>query len=185
MTAPVQGADVSSFTPLVPCPPASNDADRLTLISNRQSDEDVISSFAYAVDDTGNRTKLTLANGDYADYLYDDTYQLTREHRKDSGDSTLYYNNFFYDNAGNRTRLEYNDGGGTTTTTYLYNTADQLTRDTVGGTNTDYLYDANGSLTKKDDGTNVHFYAYDCRNRTAQVNVRGRYQRPVEVAHRE
>ncbi|GAH62429.1 unnamed protein product, partial [marine sediment metagenome] len=65
---------------------------------------------------------------------------------------------------GNRTRLEYNDGGGTTTTTYLYNPADQLTRDTVGETNTDYLYDANGSLTKKDDGANVHSYSYDYRN---------------------
>jgi len=116
------------------------------------------------VDKTGNRTRLTLANGDYVEYLYDDTYQLTREHRKDSGASTLYYNAFYYDSAGNRTRLEYNDGTSTTTTTYLYNTADQLTRDTVGGTNTDYLYDANGNLTKKDDGTNVESYSYDFRN---------------------
>ncbi len=76
----------------------------------------------------------------------------------------MYRNGLRYDVAGNRTRLEYNDGGGTTTTTYLYNPADQLTRDTVGETNTDYLYDANGSLTKKDDGTNVHSYAYDYRN---------------------
>ena len=65
-----------------------------------------ISSFAYQVDKTGNRTRLTLANGDYVDYLYDDTHQLTREHRKDSGGATLYWNAFYYgDAAGNRTRL--------------------------------------------------------------------------------
>lgn len=51
----------------------------------------MISSFAYTVDDTGNRTKLTLSNGDYAEYLYDDTYQLTREHRK-HGESFAVHN---------------------------------------------------------------------------------------------
>jgi len=30
------------------------------------------------------------------DYLYDDTYQLTREHRQDSSNDTLYYNTFVY-----------------------------------------------------------------------------------------
>ena len=133
-------------------------------MSNRKTDDSVTSSFAYSVDKTGNRTKLTLSNGDYAEYLYDQTYQLTREHRKDSQNATLYYNNFFYDPAGNRTRLEYNDGTGTTTTSYLYNTGDQLTKETVGETVTSYLYDANGNLTKKDDGTNVHAYGYDFRN---------------------
>ena len=49
MAAPVQGADVPVFLCLLPCPLAPNDANRLTLISNRQSDNDVISSFAYAV----------------------------------------------------------------------------------------------------------------------------------------
>jgi RHS repeat-associated protein len=141
-----------------------DDANRLTLLSNKKSDATVVSSFAYSVDKTGNRTKLALSNGDYAEYLYDQTYQLTREHRKDSQNATLYYNNFFYDPAGNRTRLEYNDGTSTTTTSYLYNTADQLTRESVGGTNTTYLYDPNGNLTKKDDGTNVYAYGYDFRN---------------------
>jgi RHS repeat-associated protein len=142
----------------------SDDADRLPLLSNKKSDNSVVSSFAYMVDKTGNRTKLTLSNGDYAEYVYDQTYQLTREHRKDSQNATLYYNNFRYDAAGNRTRLEYNDGTSTTTTSYLYNTADQLTRETTGATVTTYLYDVNGSLTKKDDGTNVHAYKYDVRN---------------------
>jgi RHS repeat-associated protein len=138
--------------------------DHPTLLSNRKSDDSTISSFAYSVDKTGNRTKLTLANGDYAEYLYDQTYQLTREHRKDSQNATLYYNNFYYDPAGNRTRLEYNDGTSTTTTSYLYNSADQLTRETTGATVTSYLYDPNGNLTKKDDGTNVCTYKYDFRN---------------------
>jgi RHS repeat-associated protein len=142
----------------------TDDADHLPLLSNKQSDNDVISSFAYSVDKTGNRTKLTLSNGDYAEYLYDQTYQLTREHRKDSQNATLYYNNFRYDPAGNRTRLEYNDGTSTTTTSYLYNTADQLTREVTGETITSYWFDANGNLTKKDDGTNVHAYKYDARN---------------------
>ena len=32
----------------------------------------------------GNRTGLTPSNGDYAQYLYDDTYQLTSKHSKHS-----------------------------------------------------------------------------------------------------
>ena len=78
------------------------------------------------------------------------------------------------DKTGNRTRLQYNDGGSTTTSSYLYNPADQLTRETVGETNTDYLYDANGSLTRKDDGTNTYDYAYDFRNRRERSDRRGR-----------
>jgi len=36
----------------------------------RRSHIGTISSFAYSVDDTGNRTRLTLSSGDYVDYLY-------------------------------------------------------------------------------------------------------------------
>ena len=59
----------------------------------------------YAVDSVGNRTRITYDNGDYVDYGYDDNYRLTSEVRKDSGDATLYSNDFLYDPAGNRTRL--------------------------------------------------------------------------------
>ena len=72
-----------------------DDASRLTLLSNRKADSSTISSFAYLVDRTGNGTRLTLDDGDYIEYLYDDTSQLTREHRRDSVDATLYYNNFY------------------------------------------------------------------------------------------
>jgi len=99
---------------------------------------------------------------------------LTKEHRRDSGGATLYWNAFYYDAAGNRTRLEYNDGTSTTVTSYLYNEADQLTREVRGATVTTYLYDANGNLTRKDDGTDVHSYAYDIRTRRERSDWRGR-----------
>ena len=75
---------------------------------------------------------------------YDDNYRLTSEVRKDSGDATLYSNDFLYDPAGNRMGLVAYDGETTTTVTssYNYNTADQLTKSTAGVDDTTYAYDA-------------------------------------------
>jgi RHS repeat-associated protein len=135
-----------------------NGAGSLTLLSNRKSDATVISAFAYGVDDTGNRTKMSISGSAYTSadvaYAYDDAHQLTGEVRT-GGNAYAQY--FWYDANGNRTKstLEGTD------TTYLYSTGDQLTGETTGGVTTTYLYDANGALTKSDDGTTVNAYSYD------------------------
>ena len=97
---------------------------------------------------------MVLASGDYLQYFYDTDSALTKEHRKDSNNATKYYNNFFYDSSGNRTKLQYNAGQSTTTTTYLHNGVNQLTKEQVGGGSTwTYTYDSNGALTRKADGS--------------------------------
>jgi YD repeat-containing protein len=91
-----------------------------------------------------------------------------------------------HDLVGKRRRLEYNDGASTTTTSYVYNTADQLTRETTGESVTSYPYDANGNLTRKDDGTNVHAYKYDFRNLMTDCAVeRARCLRDEQVGEGE
>jgi|GEM_PF-2272458 len=131
---------------------------RLTLLSNKKSDTSVISSFAYALDPTGNRTKMSIAGSAYTSadivYTYDDAYQLTGEVRTGGN---AYFQVFYYDSSGNRTKKTLD----ATDTVYVYNEADQLTSETTGQTTTTYLYDANGALTKSDDGTNVAAYEYN------------------------
>jgi YD repeat-containing protein len=61
----------------------------------------------------GNRTKATEGDGDTVEYRYDDAYQLTQAHKKDSGNSTVYNDRYEHDSAGNRTKLTAT--GGTTT----------------------------------------------------------------------
>ena len=77
-----------------------DDANRVTNLANKKSDATVISSFAYEHDDVGQCIKMTLANGDYLLYYYDDKYQLTKEQGKDSGNSSIYRNEFTYDVSG-------------------------------------------------------------------------------------
>ena len=137
---------------------------RLTNLVHKKSGGTVIQSFAYILDKVGNRTKLTLDGGDYIVYDYDPLYQLTKEHRKTSGGSTQYWNEFYYDYISNRTKLRHNDGTSTTTTTYSYNAADQLTKEIAGSTTYTYNFDASGNHTKKDDGTTTEEYYYDARN---------------------
>jgi len=142
----------------------------MTLLSNKKSDTSVISSFAYVLDPTGNRTKMSIAGSAYTSadiaYTYDDAYQLTGEVRT-GGDA--YSQVFYYDPSGNRTKktLDASD------TVYVYNEADQLTSETTGGTTTTYEYDANGALTKSDDGTTVKAYSYDYDGYLAAFDTTG------------
>ena len=137
-----------------------DDAQNLTKLSNKKSDNSVISSFAYLVDKTGNRTKLTLSNDNVITYGYDNAYQLTRELREDDQSQTLYDIAFHYDDAGNRTKQVHAEGA-TTTTAYYYDPGNKLTKTTAGAVTTTYTYDGNGSLTKKADGTTTSTYGYN------------------------
>jgi len=89
-------------------------------------------------------------NGDYTEYGYDNTYQLTSETKKNSGDTTLYSYSYTYDGVGNRGTMVHFDGTNTTNYTYSYNNLNQLTSKSDGATTTTtYTYDDNGNLIQK------------------------------------
>ena len=124
-----------------------DDANRLTNLYNLKSDGSVISNFDYGYDNTENRTHVVEANGDRVTWSYDDTYQLTAEHR--SGPNA-YAHTFSYDPAGNRL-LKNEDSA---RTTYSYDAANQLeTRVDSSGTTT-YTFDANGNQQLVEDPSN-------------------------------
>ena len=84
---------------------AYDNGNRLTSMTNKKSDDTVVSSFTYTYDNNNNRTKVILSNGDYTDYTYDNLNQLLSETKKDSGESIQYDYTYTYDDVGNRLSL--------------------------------------------------------------------------------
>ncbi|MCK4909320.1 MAG: RHS repeat protein, partial [Planctomycetes bacterium] len=118
---------------------------RLTGVFNKKSNNSIISSFEYEHDKVSNRTKMTLAGGEYVDYDYDNIYQLTDETRKNPGGHTIYDIDYTYDEVGNRlTQIKDN-----AQTDYIYNNANQLTSETTNSVTTTYEFDKNGNQVKK------------------------------------
>ena len=117
--------------------------DRPTLIENTDSDGNVVASYDYTLDDTGNRVVLEENTGRRVEYTYDDLEQLTQETVTDpeNGDETIDY---VYNEVGNRvSRTSTTEG----TTTYTYDENDRLLTETTNGVVTDYSYDDAGNLT--------------------------------------
>jgi len=134
----------------------------LTKLTNKTSDNTVISSFAYEHDKVGNRTQMTLDTGDYIDYDYDDIYQLKYEKRYNSSDTLIYSITWDqYDNVGNR-KQQTKDG---VVSTYNYNKANQLVNEVTNGLTTYYSFDANGNQIGKTLGSDTWTWAYDAENR--------------------
>jgi RHS repeat-associated protein len=119
-----------------------DDADRLLKLANIKSDGTTISSFYYALDSVGNRTRVVEFSGDRVTWVYDNTYQLKRETRSGLNSYDITYS---YDPAGNRKTML--TGG--VTTTYTCDAANQLNsyQDNTGTTN--ISYDTNGNQTGK------------------------------------
>jgi RHS repeat-associated protein len=115
-----------------------DDADRLSTLYNLKSDGTVISSFAYAYDQTINKTRVIEADGVRVTWSYDKTYQLTREQRSGANACDTTYT---YDAAQNR-RLKIDSGA---RTTYTCDAANQLSwvQDSTGRTT--YTFDASGN----------------------------------------
>jgi RHS repeat-associated protein len=132
-----------------------NDANQLKSIKNFGANGNVLNYFSYSYDANGNITSVETNNGTIT-YQYDALNQLTKETLADG--TTITYE---YDSVGNRTKKIVNDGTTTTTTTYTYDAADQLTA--VNGQA--YTYDANGNLTNNGNKT----FVYDDDNRLSEV----------------
>ncbi|BAY84562.1 YD repeat protein [Calothrix parasitica NIES-267] len=115
---------------------------RPILIENTNSDNNIISSYEYTLDNVGNRLVLEENTGRRVEYSYDDLYRLTQESVTDAtnGDETT---NYVYDNVGNRQSLTSTTDG---TTTYTYDDNDRLLTETNNGIVTNYSYDDAGNL---------------------------------------
>ena len=115
-----------------------DDANNLTRVADVKSDSTTICSFDYQYDDANNRVAVLEADGSRVTWTYDDTYQLTGEHRTGSNG---YRNTFVYDPSGNRT-LKNEDGQ---RTSYTYDAANQLDTSVDASGTTTYTYDADGN----------------------------------------
>ncbi len=138
-----------------------DDLDRLTNIT-QQKGAALLASYAYTLDDAGNRLGVAEAGGDSIQWTYDNLYRLTGETRK-SGGSIVAQSSFTYDLAGNR--LTQNVNG--SLTSYTYNELDQML--TAGSIH--YQYDGRGNLAKEIDGSQITQYEYDAANRLASVSL--------------
>jgi len=116
-----------------------DDAKRLTRIANKKSDGTVISAWDYAYDDVGNVTSHTDKDSQVTSYTYDDIYQLVGVGYPSGSDF-----GYEYDGVGNRTKMfEYTTS--TITTTYAYDSADELTGYSGGGVSMTMGYASDGS----------------------------------------
>jgi RHS repeat-associated protein len=125
-------------------------ANRLLDIVN-SSGSKVLSSFAYALDNVGNRMQVTSAAGGITNYSYDPLYRLT-SWTAPSGQPTQYT----YDPVGNRLAMVSSGG----TTPYTYDASDRL----LSAGTTSYGYDKNGNQISKTTGSTTFSYSYDALN---------------------
>ncbi len=140
-------------------------ANHLLALTNRRANHSIVSSFTYTVDNVGNRTAMTLANGDTVAYTYDKTYQLTGETR---AGSLAYTQTYQYDPAGNRMALISN----THAITYTYDAADRLLAER-GARMVDYNWDANGNMIGRLAAGQMTIYTYDFEDRMVGVTAPG------------
>jgi RHS repeat-associated protein len=139
---------------------------RLTDLVNHAPDGTVISRFAYDLNAAGIRTAVTEEDGSRVDYAYDDLYRLTGETRAGSNAYSITY---AYDNVGNRLEKTSHDG----TTTYMYNTRDQLISENGPNGSITYAYDAGGRMTNKTEQSGTTNYSWIDDDRMFSVDGPG------------
>jgi RHS repeat-associated protein len=132
-----------------------NDVNQLKSIKNFDKTGNILNKFIYSYDANGNITSVETESGTIT-YQYDALNQLIEETLLDG--TTITYE---YDSVGNRTKKIVTDGTGSTTTTYTYDAANQLTA--VDGQA--YTYDVNGNLIDNGEYT----FIYNDDNRLVEV----------------
>ena len=142
-----------------------NVRDQLTNVTSRNSSNTVLQSFAYTLDNAGNRTRVTELGNSYITWGYDNLYRLKAEKRFNSSNVITWQAAFTYDGAGNRNSMTVN----TSTTNYTFNALDQLTN---AGAVT-YNYNGRGDMTKITNGSNITNYTYDAADQLTNVTATG------------
>jgi RHS repeat-associated protein len=130
---------------------------------NKDPNDAVLSSYSYTYDKVGNRLTVTENGGSAVSYTYDNIYQLISETRTANNAYSITYQ---YDSVGNRTQMV-KDGN---TTSYTYNSNNQLLTETTGGITVTYSYDGNGNLLSKTGGGNTTTYSWNRRNHLLSVS---------------
>ena len=109
----------------------------LSLRNARVSSNAALSYFTYKYDEVGNRTSMNDITGKY-DYTYDAIYRLTSMKHPVWPDQS-----YAYDPAGNRIWMSDEYGG---SSTYLYDSSNELQTVKWGGNKSDYIWDGSGNL---------------------------------------
>jgi RHS repeat-associated protein len=137
-------------------------ANRLETLTNKLTNGTELNSYTYHYDRNNNIENIVTNHGTIS-YQYDELNQLVRETLLDG---TVI--NYEYDSVGNRTKKIVTKDGNSTTTSYSYNKANQLTE--VNGQA--YQYDVNGNLTNDGERT----YIYDAFDQLIEVrNASGQW----------
>ena len=144
-----------------------NDVNQLEVLTTKDKDGVVLSSYTYGLDDTGRREDITGADGRFTDYTYDNLYRLTDEVVTEGG-LEVYNANYIYDWVGNR-KYETVTDGSTVQTEYDYDLNDRLK--SQGGTV--YVHDDNGNTLTETIDSNVTTYVYDAKNKMTSVDKGG------------
>ncbi|HPD01211.1 MAG TPA: RHS repeat-associated core domain-containing protein, partial [Acetivibrio sp.] len=133
---------------------------RLVRLVNQGADGEIISSYEYTLDPSGNRIKIEENSGRVIEYEYDNTYKLLKEAIKNPDQSTREIS-YTYDAVGNR--LTKTDGE--YTVNYSYDKNNRLISE---GENI-YTYDNNGNTTSKKNTKETISYTYGYNNRLISV----------------
>jgi YD repeat-containing protein len=128
----------------------------------------VISSYAYTLGPSGNRTRVVESHsGRTVDYTYDAVYRLIEERIDDPADGlrTIAYT---YDAAGNRLTKDDSIEG---ITSYTYDDNDRLLTEISPTVSIGYNYDKNGNMVRRSDGLNTNAYTYDFENHLMRTDL--------------
>ena len=123
------------------------------------------SMISYTLDVVGRRVREIDERGSESFFEYDANGRLHNElHKTPSGEVRSITHE--YDSVGNRiSKIDSIDG----TTIYVYNSRDQLTRDTIDSIVTNRRYDANGNLIEVTSGGNREGFDWDAAGRLRKV----------------
>jgi RHS repeat-associated protein len=146
---------------------------RLTLCEERKGSGSLITRFANAYDQAGNIKEIRET---YSQNLqsrrvvmeYDNIYRLTAETVILGGTTSV--TGYTYDRSHNRTSKTSNG----ITTTYRYNSLNQLTSFTEGARTVTFAYDRNGNRTARTEAGATDAYSYDDENRLIKLVKAGK-----------
>jgi RHS repeat-associated protein len=130
---------------------------RLLDLVNKKSDGTTLSGYHYTLDNVGNRTKVTEANGRTVDYTYDKLHQLVSETITDLVNGN-HLTTFTYDRVSN-ILTQAQDA---VTTVYSYDANDRLLSEKVNAQPViTYTYDNNGSTLTKSELNKLTQYTWN------------------------
>jgi RHS repeat-associated protein len=130
---------------------------RLLNLVNKKSDGTTLSGYHYTLDNVGNRTKVTEANGRTVDYTYDKLHRLVSETITDLVNGN-HLTTFTYDRVSNRLTQAQD----AVTTVYSYDANDRLLSEKVNAQPViTYTYDNNGSTLTKSELNKLTQYTWN------------------------